>query len=103
MNYLAAKTTQKMDFFYATHLQAELTTLVDQKEGNKELMIYFDSEGGSDQGCWTAHLGNKCSTVLLGEVEGELVGKGQTLQEALENLASALLDTATNHLGRMMR
>ena len=102
MNYLAAKTTQNMDFSYAAHLQAELITLVDQKEGSKELMIYFDPEGDSDQGYWTAHLGNKCSAVLLGEVEGELVSKGRTLQEALENLASALLDTATNHFGRMV-
>lgn len=69
-------------------IEAKIQRAIDAKEGNKELAIFFfpaiEGEGGDDS--WSVEIGNDCKYVRLGEVDGEVVGRGRSLDEALDNL-----------------
>lgn len=69
-------------------IEAKIHRAIDAKEGNKELAIFFfpaiDGEGGEDS--WSVEIGNDCKYVRLGEVEGEVIGRGRSLHEALDSL-----------------
>lgn len=69
-------------------IEAKIKKVIDAKDGNKELAIFFfpaiDGEGGEDS--WSVEIGNICQYVRIGEVDGELVGRGHSLHEALDSL-----------------
>lgn len=69
-------------------IESKIQRAIDAKQGNKELAIFFfpaiDGEGGDDS--WCVEIGNDCKYVRLGEVDGEVVGRGRSLHEALDNL-----------------
>lgn len=69
-------------------IEAKIQGVIDAKEGNKELAIFFfpaiEGEGGDDS--WSVEIGNDCKYVRLGEVEGEVIGRGHSLDEALDSL-----------------
>lgn len=69
-------------------VESKIQKVIDAKEGNRELAIFFfpaiEGEGGEDS--WSVEIGNDCKWVRLGEADGEVVGRGRSLHEALDKL-----------------
>lgn len=64
----------------------KIQQVIEAKEGNKEMAIFFFPADAGDEDSWRVEIGNDCKHVQLGEAEGEVVGRGRSLHEALDNL-----------------
>jgi hypothetical protein len=67
-------------------IEGKIQQAIDAKEGNKELAIFFFPADEGDEDSWSVEIGNDCKYVRLGEVDGEVVGRGRSLDEALDSL-----------------
>lgn len=67
-------------------IEAKIQRVIEAKEGNKEMAIFFFPADAGDEDSWSVEIGNDCKYVRLGEVEGEVIGRGRSLDEALDNL-----------------
>jgi len=67
-------------------IEAKIQQVIDAKKGNKEIAIFFFPDYAGDEDSWRVEIGNDCKYALLGEVDGELIGRGRSLHEALDNL-----------------
>ena len=59
------------------------------KDGDKDFALFCLS-APREADTWEAHLGNPTQVVMLGEVEGQFIGRGATPREAIEDLLSLL-------------
>lgn len=66
---------------WLSDINLELKNLMAKKEGNKELALFSNMEGNNE--IWSLHLGNPTNCVALGEISGELVTSGKTIEEAI--------------------
>ena len=67
-------------------IEKELMLIVDAKSGNQEMAVFYlpkDDNYNPEDGEWSIEIGNRCYSVRLGEVEGEISTSGKTLEEAI--------------------
>jgi hypothetical protein len=57
------------------------------KKGSDELAIFYFP---NIENSWVLHLGNPCSSVFLGESEGEFVVRGDSLFGVIEEMEMSL-------------
>jgi len=58
-----------------------LQNIIDIKRGNKEMALFYHGENS-----WTLMVGNPSEYVLLGEVSGEFVTEGESLDDVITKM-----------------
>jgi len=64
------------------NIEKEIRKIVADKKGSKEVAVFFDPFSNE----WCVSLGNPSSSVMLGEVEGEIESTGLTLEGAITSI-----------------
>jgi len=64
-------------------IEKELRAIAAAKKGNKEMALFMDEDG-----FWALHVGNLNPYVELGEVPGEFVAIGRSLERLFKEMRS---------------
>lgn len=73
-------TTEVIEEWAVMGIEKELAEIAKLKEGNDEIALF------KLDGYWLFYLGNPSGFVMLGEVPGEIVTEGATIQEVIEKM-----------------
>lgn len=68
-----------------TSLEKLIQQAIALKTGNREFALFGDADG-----IWEADIGNECPSVMLGEIRGEVTGRGATPKRAVSDLIRQL-------------